>query len=148
MDDVFPEGKAFPKARYHGGEGENSKAGVGGISFGLSGELAVPRNHFPSPLAVALSRRRLSSPCGRAEPNSTASQFKERSARERETDFERFPGVGEEKRRGEREGELKALGRREPLIRNSLGRDRKRGGAMRLEVFEIVCRANRNINRA
>lgn len=36
----------------------------------------------------------VSPPCGGA-PNSTSPQFKERSAQERETDFERFPEVGE-----------------------------------------------------
>lgn len=65
-----------------------------------------------------------------------------KNARERETDFERFGEVG-----GERS--LKPR-KRETLIRNSLsfGGDTNAAGAMRLEVFEIVCRASRNINRA
>lgn len=72
-------------------------------------------------------------------PNSTSPEFKERSARGRETDFERFPEVGGEglkaPQAGNADSEFSQWGH-------------ERGGAMRLEVFEIVCRASRNINRA
>lgn len=64
---------------------------------------------------------------------------KEAPAKERETDFERFPEVGREKLKapqaGNADSEFSRWGH-------------ERGGAMWLEVFEIVCRASQNINRA
>lgn len=117
------------------------------MSFGLSPSLrfrgsryAVLRAPLSSyaPLSLSLFHDVCLSHAG--APNSTSPEFKERSARERETDFERFLEVGGEKLKAPQAGNADS--------EFSLGGDTERGGAMRLEVFEIVCRASRNINRA
>jgi len=70
-------------------------------------------------------------------PNSASSQFKERNARRLIS--KRFLKVGGEKLKAPQAGNADS----------EFSRWRhERGRAMRLEVFEIVCRASRNINRA
>lgn len=82
-----------PKVHYPVGKRENSKAEIG-MSFGLSPSLRFrTRNRFPfSFLFHDVSIFRI-----RARRIQRRLEFKERSARERETDFERFPEVGGKK---------------------------------------------------
>lgn len=110
------------------------------IAFFLLPVLAFSLSLFSLPCFS----RRLSFPCGRAEFNTATIWGKKRAVGKRDWFREIWRSWRREKLKAPQAGK-----RWFGILSLSVGtRARAGAGAMRLEVFEIVCRASRNINRA
>jgi len=139
---IFPKGSNVLNIHYLIGKRENSKAEIE-MSFGFSPSLRFRGSRYCSPSFLhALSPRLFFVmpvfPMRACRIRHRLNLRKETPGKERLIS-KRFLKVGGEKLKAPQAGNADS----------EFSRWRhERGRAMRLEVFEIVCRASRNINRA